>query len=159
ATAHVEEMSDPYLLWFWNSNVRSTSIALTSLVKAGEPTAPYRALVTWLLRARKDGRWGNTQENALALEALVSYYRTFEATVPNFTATATLGSSSLANVEFQGRSADAKSTEIPMPKLLASAASGTQMPLTFARKGDGTLFYSARLRYAVDRLFQDGSDQ
>ena len=34
ATAHVEELSDPYLLWFWNSNVRSTAIVLNSLVKA-----------------------------------------------------------------------------------------------------------------------------
>ena len=31
-------------------------------------------------------------------------------------------------------------------------------PLTFAREGTGTLFYSARLRYAVDRLFQQGLD-
>ena len=33
-SAHVEELSDPYLLWFWNSNVRSTAIVLNSLVKA-----------------------------------------------------------------------------------------------------------------------------
>ena len=72
ATAHVEESSDPYLLWFWNSNVRSTAIALNSLIKADAPNAPYRAMVTWLLQVRKDGRWNNTQENALALEALVS---------------------------------------------------------------------------------------
>ena len=33
-SAHVEELSDPYLLWFWNSNVRSTAIVLNSLVRA-----------------------------------------------------------------------------------------------------------------------------
>ena len=55
------------------------------------PTRSTAALVAWLLRVRKDGRWGNTQENALALEALVSYYRRFESTVPNFTAVAKLG--------------------------------------------------------------------
>src|SRR5204863_4089093 len=32
-------------------------------------------------------------------------------------------------------------------------------PLTFTRTGAGTLFYTARLRYAVDRLFQEGADQ
>ena len=84
ATAHVEELSDPYLLWFWNSNVRSTAIVLSSLVKAERrPTRRIAAMVRWLLQARdKDGRWGNTQENALALEALVDYYRRFEATMP-----------------------------------------------------------------------------
>ena len=34
-SAHVEELSDPYLLWFWNSNVRSTAIVLNTLVRAG----------------------------------------------------------------------------------------------------------------------------
>ena len=32
------------------------------------------------------------------------------------------------------------------------------MPLTFRREGNGTLFYSARLQYAADRLYQDGLD-
>ena len=32
-SAHVEELTDPYLMWFWNSNIRSTSIALGSLVR------------------------------------------------------------------------------------------------------------------------------
>jgi hypothetical protein len=25
-SAHVEELNDPYLMWFWNSNIRSTAI-------------------------------------------------------------------------------------------------------------------------------------
>ena len=159
ATAHVEELSDPYLLWFWNSNVRSTAIVLNSLAKADAGDAPYRGLVAWLLRTRKDGRWGNTQENALALEALVSYYRKFESVTPNFTAVASLGSTQLASAQFQGRSTEAKATDVPMPKLLASIPAGSEQPLTFTRDGTGTLFYSARLRYAVDRLYQQGSDQ
>ena len=159
ATAHVEELSDPYLLWFWNSNVRSTAIALNSLVKADAPGQQYRGMVRWLLQARKDGRWGNTQENAMALEALVSYYRRFESTVPNFTAVAALGGAPVATARFEGRSTEAKTADIPMVSLLASAPAGTEQPLTFTRTGAGTLFYSARLRYAVDQLFQQGSDQ
>jgi uncharacterized protein YfaS (alpha-2-macroglobulin family) len=158
ATAHVEELNDPYLLWFWNSNVRSTAIVLRSLVGADASDSPYRGLVSWLLRAREDGRWGNTQENALALEALVAYYRRFESVTPDFTATARLGTSPLATAQFQGRSTEARTADIPMAKLLASAPALDQ-PLTFTRTGSGTLFYSARLRYAVDRLFQQGLDQ
>src|SRR6185503_12009705 len=33
--SHVEELSDPYLLYFWNSNVRSTAIVLNSLARGG----------------------------------------------------------------------------------------------------------------------------
>ena len=75
-SAHVEELNDPYLLWFWNSNVRSTAIVLESpgaAVDAGCSTCG--PMVRWMLAARKNGRWGNTQENAMAMEALVTYYR------------------------------------------------------------------------------------
>ena len=43
--------------------------------------APVRQLVRWMMAARKNGRWGNTQENALAMEALVAYYRKYESAV------------------------------------------------------------------------------
>ncbi len=121
AMAHVEELSDPYLLWFWNSNIRSTAIVLSSMVKANQADAPYASIVRWLLQARDKGRWGNTQENAMALEALVGYYRRFEATIPNFSAVVALSNQPLAREEFRGRTTDARITEVPMTKLLASA--------------------------------------
>jgi uncharacterized protein YfaS (alpha-2-macroglobulin family) len=165
ATAHVEEANDPYLLWYWSSNTRSTAIVLNSLVKANianaaDASAPYHALVAGLLRARdKDGRWDNTQENALALEALVLYYRRFEAVVPDFSASVKMGSTQIASAAFKGRTTTVSATDVPMAKLQTSSAAGVEQPLTFTRTGAGTLFYSARLRYAVDELFQTGLDQ
>jgi hypothetical protein len=158
ASAHVEELADPYLLWFWNSNVRSTAIVLNSVVKGGVADAPTRQLVRWMMAARKDGRWGNTQENALAMEALVAYYRKYESTVPDFGAVVSLGARELARNDFRGRSTEASTTNLPMAQVLAAGNPGSTVPLTFRRDGNGTLFYSARLQYAVDRLYQDGLD-
>ena len=45
-----------------------------------------------------------------------------------------------------------------MTQVLARAQPGTTQPLTFAKEGTGTLFYTARFRYAADQLFQDGMD-
>jgi hypothetical protein len=156
--AHVEELADPYLLWFWNSNVRSTAIVLNSLVKGGVPDAPMRQLVRWMMAARKNGRWGNTQENAHAMEALVAYYRRYESAVPDFRAVLSLGARELAREEFRGRSAEAATTVVPLAQILAAGSPGSALPLTFRRDGDGTLFYATRLRYAVDALYQDGLD-
>ena len=39
------------------------------------------------------------------------------------------------------------------------AVPGSTQPLRFEKQGTGTLFYTARLRYAVDQLFQDNLDQ
>jgi uncharacterized protein YfaS (alpha-2-macroglobulin family) len=156
--AHVEELADPYLLWFWNSNVRSTSIVLNSLVKAGVSDAPIRQMVRWMMAARKDGRWGNTQENALAMEALVAYYRTYESASPDFRAVVRLGTGDLLQREFKGRTTTAVESSLPMAKVLSQGAAGTTQPLTFSREGTGTLFYTTRLRYASDEPMLDSLD-
>ncbi|MBA2303177.1 MAG: hypothetical protein H0W08_11140, partial [Acidobacteria bacterium] len=160
--SHVGELNDPYLLWFWNSNVRSTAIVLSSLVKVqpaagagAPPAASFRELVRWLMSARRDGRWGNTQENAYAMEALVSYYRKFEPAAPDFRAIVRLGGQELGRQEFRGRTAESQVTDVPMSRIVASAPAGTSRPLTFTKEGTGTLFYTTRLRYAVDALFQE----
>ncbi len=162
-SSHVEELSDPYLLWFWNSNVRSTAIVLNSLARALDPAdsarvAPLRQMVRWLMSVRKDGRWGNTQENAHAMQALVSYYRKFEPDAPDFRAIVRLGEQELVREEFRGRSTESTTKQIPMTEILAGGAAGASRPLTFTREGTGTLYYSTRLRYAADALFQEGLD-
>ena len=156
--AHVEELDDPYLVWYWSSNLRTTAIVLNSLVKGSVPDAPIREMVRWMMAARKDGRWGNTQENALAMEALVAYYRKFESAPPDFRAIVKLGTEDVARQEFKGRSTKSTVRELPMSKVLAQGQGGAERPLTFTRDGTGTLFYSARLRYAADQRFQDGLD-
>jgi uncharacterized protein YfaS (alpha-2-macroglobulin family) len=157
-SAHVEELNDPYLLWFWNSNIRSTAIALRSLMRDNSADTMVRQTVRWLLNARKNGRWGNTQENAVAMEALVAYYRKYESQVPDFHAVVKLASDEIARETFQGRSTESTIRDVPMATLAAKAAPGTQRELSFSREGTGTLFYVARLNYAADRLYQDGLD-
>lgn len=157
-SAHVEELNDPYLLWFWNSNIRSTAIALNSLVRADVADAPITQIVRWMMAAREDGRWGNTQENAMAMEALVAYYRRYEADVPDFSAIVRLGQQELARETFRGRSTQEHTTELPVARVASAVPAGQTRPLTFTREGTGTLFYSARLRYAVDAASYDALD-
>ena len=157
-SAHVEELADPYLLWFWNSNVRSTSIVLNTLVRANAPATSITPMVRWMMAARKGGRWGNTQENAHAMESLVNYYRKYETTIPDFTAVVKLGSDDLARQPFKSRSTESKSIDVPMPQVLAKGPASSSLPLTFTREGAGTLFYTTRLRYAADALYQQGLD-
>jgi uncharacterized protein YfaS (alpha-2-macroglobulin family) len=147
-TAHVEELSDPYLLWFWNSNVRSTALVLNSLVTSGASATDVTPMARWLVAARNNGRWGNTQENAVAMQALVSYYRKYETAAPNFTAAVKLGTEDLVRATFKGRSTDTTTKEVPMASLVRPDPGARD--LTLRRDGDGTLFYSARLTYALD---------
>ena len=150
ATAHVEELADPHLLWFWNSNVRSTAIVLGTLVRTTEDEPLASGLARWLLAARRHGRWSNTQENAAALEALVDYYRKYEREEPDFTAEAAAGRRTLMSEAFRGRSAEARTRVVPLPELTRLLGDTARADLTFTRRGQGTLHYAARLRYAPD---------
>lgn len=150
--AFVSELNDRYLLWFWNSNVRSTSIVLGTLVRDGQDEEIVKRLVRWLMRARKNGRWNDTQENAWTLESLVDFYRKYEAETPDFVANVTLESDTLVRETFKGRTTDAKKFELPIERV----KSGT---IAFTRDGVGTLYYMMRLRYAANVMRHDALDQ
>ncbi|HEX5071114.1 MAG TPA: MG2 domain-containing protein [Vicinamibacterales bacterium] len=145
--AHVEELDDDALLWLWNSNVRSTAVVLEGLSRRRDDAQLIPALVRGLLGERRNGRWRNTQENAMALEALVGYYKVFEATEPNFSATVTLGADTIGSAAFRGRSSASQSVRLAMPDLLRQVASGTETDLALSRAGTGRLYYAARLQF------------
>ena len=156
-TAHVEELNDDYLYWLWSSNVRSTAIVMDMMVRGGKDEELVKRMVRWLMQTRKGGRWGNTQENAWAMEALVDYYRKYESETPDFTAI--VGTKELAREPFKGRSTAAKSRDLPMAELLRVGPAESQVPVTFQRDGVGTLFYAMRLRYARNIVLHDKLDQ
>ncbi|HEV7424805.1 MAG TPA: MG2 domain-containing protein [Thermoanaerobaculia bacterium] len=156
-SAHVEELADPYLLYYWNSNPRSTAIALGTLTRHGQNEQLVKQMVRWLMQVRREGRWGNTQENVWAMESLVDYYRKYESEVPDFTAIMKIGSDSLANDPFKGRSTEAKKHDLSMMQLQKYAAA--DVPVTFERQGTGTLFYMLRLRYTPTGLMHEGMDK
>jgi uncharacterized protein YfaS (alpha-2-macroglobulin family) len=146
--AHVEEIDQQALAWLWSSNVRSTALVLDGLVRRGDDPALVPGLVRWLLSARRDGRWSNTQENAVALEALVAYYRRFEAAPPDMTATAALDGRPIGTATFRGRSSASTEVRIAMPDLLRQIPAGTAADLTLSRAGTGRLYYATRLQFA-----------
>jgi hypothetical protein len=145
-TSHVEELADPYLLYFWNSNVRSTALVLSTKVRTSASPTDVIGMARWLVGARKNGRWGNTQENAIAMKALVDYYKKYESVTPDFTATVALGAKELLRETFKGRTTTSVVRDVPMTQLPQMAAN----EIAVHREGAGTAFYNARLTYAPD---------
>ena len=144
--AHVEEIDDAALGWLWNTNTRATAVVLDGLSRRKDDPALVAPLVRGLLAARTNGRWGTTHENAMALEALVSYYSAFEPATPRMTATVTVGSVTLGTASFNGRSSTAQQMDMPMPVLLKELGAKTPSTLSISRTGTGRLYYTARLQ-------------
>ena len=125
-------------------SVRDTSLlaALLTRVDPKHPLIPKMA--TWLVAARTKGTWGNTLESGEALDALLQVATATEAQAPELATVITLGTKTLIDESFSGRSLDVRSKSTPISE---AAAAGKD----FAVKaiGTGTVNWSARLRYAV----------
>jgi uncharacterized protein YfaS (alpha-2-macroglobulin family) len=147
--AHVQELESEQLLWLWNSNTRTSALVLDGLVRRNDDPQHVQRLVRGLLASREAGRWGNTQENAAALEALVGYYKKFESDVPVMTATVAVGGRSVGTASFQGRSTTPVQVALAMPDLLQQVPAGAERELALTRAGTGRLFYATRLQYAL----------
>ena len=145
--AHAEELDTDELRWLWNSNVRTSALVLEGFVRRGDNASLVPGLVRSLLLARQNGRWNNTQENAVALEALVFYYKKFESVEPDLTATVQLGGKTLGTAAFKGRTSASQSVRLAMPELLSAVAGSAANELSVSRTGAGRLYYTARLQY------------
>ncbi len=125
-------------------SVRDTSLLLSLLsrVDAKHPLIPKMA--TWLVGARTRGTWGNTLESGEALDALVQVASTTEAQAPKLATVITLGTKTLVDQSFNGRSLEVRSSSTPIKD---AAAAGKDFVVKAI--GTGSLNWSARLRYAV----------
>jgi hypothetical protein len=81
---------------------RATAVVLDGISRRRDDATFVAPLVRWLLASRENGRWGTTQENAVALGALVSYYKTFETETPDLSATVTLSGRQIGAATFAG---------------------------------------------------------
>src|SRR5690606_3976844 len=75
ATARVDDLADDALGWIWHSDERTAAIVLEGFLRRGDNVPFTAALARGLLDARENGRWTNTQDNAMSLHALTTYYQ------------------------------------------------------------------------------------
>lgn len=133
----------------WDSDTRTTGVVLQTLTDI-TPDHPYVSQIAHYLQSVRegDGRWRSTQEAAFSLMGLTEVVRTKEKATPDFVAKVVLGDQALAQETFKGRSMEIRKKSIPMKELGKTQAS----KLTFEKKGEGVLYYSANLQYAPKAL-------
>jgi alpha-2-macroglobulin len=149
-----ENTGDEYAV-LMDSQARTAALVLRALLTV-KPNHPLAAeLARGLLIQRVDGTWRSTQETAYALLALDAYRKAQEKAVPDFQVKALLGQASVLDAEFRARTLSAEQARISIGKV----AGTKNASLVFEKRGPGTLFYQARLRYARRTLPTDTLDQ
>ena len=146
---HFEESKSGTYAALFSSDTRTTGMVLQTLV-ALRPSHPYVSKIArYLTDVRKGGAYRNTQEAAYALMGLADMVRVKERLAPDFAARVALGGKELASAEFRKRTLEVISKKMPMAEL---PSSGKQLPLEFMVDGNGSLYYTALLRYAPVEL-------
>jgi len=152
AFADASETLDDELL---DSPSRTSALVLRALV-AAKPAHPLASrLARGLLDHRVGGAWRSTQENVWALLALDDYRRAAEAASPSFAARVFLGDAVIGQASFFS----ASTVDVPVSLGPERLADGGGRPLTFEVKGQGRLFYSAELTYAMATLPDKPADE
>lgn len=143
ATAHFEDGSEADYAWTFGSNVKTTAAVLSAMIEANQDQTFAEKAANWLLASQKNGRWNNTQDNIFALEALNLYFRKYERDEPNFSAKIALGSQTLLERAFKGRSLETSVESVALDKF----PKGENLPLAIEKRGTGKLHYGVRLAY------------
>jgi uncharacterized protein YfaS (alpha-2-macroglobulin family) len=125
---------------------RTTALVLRALL-AHDPSHPLLpALTRGLLAMRRSSGWSSTQATAQALVALEDYRRIHDKASSQFVAHAWLGPKRLLEASFSPDAHDLRLLQIPGSSLVSNT------DLVFEKKGQGTLYYTARLTYAPREL-------
>jgi len=140
-----EETGSPGL---WASKIRTNAVALKALLRASPDNPHLAPLARWLINARRDGHWGNTQNNALTLLALTESMRIMEDQPPEFSLMAVLDLRPLAQADFHSFETPPLERIVPMRDL----ALGRKLPVELGLEGQGSAYYTLRLDYAGKEL-------
>lgn len=152
--AHFEDEEGRADSWIFSSNLRTTAYVLQSLLEVGSDDPLLPGVARWIVEKQKGGRWLTTQENIYAFYALNTFYKTHEKVRPDFKVEMSLAKNLVLKEEFRGRTSEIKTASVP----LAGLKPGETVPLSIAKKGEGVLYYGARLAY-VARKPMDPRDE
>ncbi|MHC5028909.1 MAG: alpha-2-macroglobulin family protein, partial [Planctomycetota bacterium] len=138
--AYLDVPVDPEYGWIYPSSVRATAHGVIALSESGddpERLQLVQRMIRYLIRSRQSGWWRSTQDNAVVVDALKTFYRRFEGEEPDFTAQVLMAGEEILSETFRGRSMGAVSRDIGLEKFAALES----VPVEIAATGTGRLYY------------------
>lgn len=142
-SAHFEEPDETGFDWIFHSNTRTTALVLQALIEAQPKNPLIPRVVRWLLEQRQYGRWRTTQENLFTIDALATYYRTFESGEPDLEAVVRLDSVTIVDKRLVRQELSVASGSYPLSQL----QTGRSYQIELEKKGRSTLYYGLKMNF------------
>jgi uncharacterized protein YfaS (alpha-2-macroglobulin family) len=152
--------------WIYYGGQLQAKAALLLLYGRIEPRSQIaQALADDLLASTRKGHWQNTSNTGWILQAFASYSDTDQERQTDFSAQIQLGETSLPSIKFSGVSKQPQTLSIApgdLSRIVETEGRDRDqewLPLVFAKRGRGRLYYTATLRYALDAALVDPRDE
>jgi len=148
-----------YWFWYQSETVQYAAI-LSALVSVNPDDEMVDRLIYSLLSKQSQGYWQNTISTSAVLEAIYTYIQKRKLDNTNFTATATINGKEIMKESFTGVAAKPKVLKLPFEdEFISSLSRDKAIPLVFEKNGDGYLFYTAEMKYALPDEAQAARDE
>ena len=134
-----------------HSTTRTNCLLLTAFTEVDSASPQITPLMRFIAATRRANRWNNTQENLYCLNGMIDYARIYEKEPPDFTVTGRLGEHDLGSTQFKGLDAKPRSLHYGF----TPADPGRKSTLALNKKGDGRVYYTARIRFAYEQVRTD----
>ncbi|MFP4322783.1 MAG: alpha-2-macroglobulin family protein, partial [Anaerolineales bacterium] len=153
--AHWEE--DNIDWWNWNTDVRSTAIILSTLVKWNPNNDLLPNVVRWLMIARQGTHWESTQNTAWAVMALTDWMVATRELEGDYAYALTLNDEALAEGDVSPETVrEGQTLRVAVGDLLLDELNR----VTVVREdGPGALYYTAHLRLRLNAAEVDALDR
>ncbi len=142
--AHFEDDEGREGGWIYASNLRTTAFILQAMLEVGSDHPLLPDIARWIVQKRKANAWNSTQQNFFVFYALNEFYRQHEKIKPDFEIEISLEKKRLLQEVFR----EIRNKTVAAETSLVSFPPGKTIPLNINMKGQGTLFYEARMTYA-----------
>ena len=138
-----------YWFCYQNETVQYAAI-LSALVSVNPDDEMVDRLIYTLLSKQAQGRWQNTITTSAVLDSIYTYIQKRKLDETNYTATLLVNSRQMMKENFTGTAAKPKTLKLPFEdEFISSLARDKAIPLVFEKEGDGYLFYTVEMKYAL----------
>ena len=148
-----------YWFWYQNETVQYAAI-LSAFVTIDEKDEMVDRLIYTLLTKQSHGRWQNTITTCTVLNSIYTYIQKRNLDATDYTATASLNGKQLMKENFKGVAAKPKTLHLPFEdEFVSSLARDKAIPVEFEKDGEGYLFYTVEMKYALPDEAQAARDE
>ncbi len=148
-------------MWEWyNSESEEMALILQLFCELDAKDKMIDRLIYTLMKQQSHGYWQNTATTSRVLEAIYTYIKARNLDETNYTGTVSIGKKSVMSESFKGVTAKPKTLTLPFEdEIIDNLKKDSPTDITIQKNGEGNLYYTIEMKYAVPDEYLSARDE